>query len=139
MFSSLGATLSNNIFLSEFSLLNIKLGADINTEIRDSYKENLYFTYDRLALVQVQPRVEADLKIGFSERSNIFLNVGIEAREVISGQTQDYSMGDSSVWGVEVTEWQAVPPWQAPSRVTIRGTGLEIKVIISQWEFSPAP
>ena len=46
---------------------------------------------------------------------------------------------DSSVWGVEVTEWQAVPPWQAPSRVTIRGTGLEIKVIISQWEFSPAP
>ena len=46
---------------------------------------------------------------------------------------------DSSVWGVEVTEWQAVPPWQAPSRVTIRGSGLEIKVIISQWEFSPAP
>ena len=46
---------------------------------------------------------------------------------------------DSSVWRVEVTEWQAVPPWQAPSRVTIRGTGLEIKVIISQWEFSPAP
>ena len=46
---------------------------------------------------------------------------------------------DSSVWGVEVTEWQAAPPWQAPSRVTIRGTGLEIKVIISQWEFSPAP
>ena len=46
---------------------------------------------------------------------------------------------DSSVWGVGVTEWQAVPPWQAPSRVTIRGTGLKIKVIISQWEFSPAP
>ena len=97
LFSSLGATLSNNIFLSEFSLLNIKLGADINTEIRDSYKENLYFKYDRLALVQVQPRVEADLKIGFSERSNIFFNAGIEAREVISGQTQDYSMGGTKV------------------------------------------
>ena len=46
---------------------------------------------------------------------------------------------DSSVCGVEVTEWQEFPPWQAPSRVTFRGTGLEIKVIISQWEFSPAP
>ncbi|RCL48136.1 MAG: hypothetical protein DBW90_00665 [Halieaceae bacterium] len=46
---------------------------------------------------------------------------------------------DSSVWGVEVTEWQTVAPWQAPSRVTIRGTGLEIKVVISQWEFSLAP
>ena len=46
---------------------------------------------------------------------------------------------DSSDWEVDVTEWQAAPPWQAPSRVTIRGTGMEIKVIISQWEFSPAP
>ena len=46
---------------------------------------------------------------------------------------------DSSAWEVEVTEWQAIPPWQAPSRVTIQGTGMEIKVIVSQWEFSPAP
>ena len=46
---------------------------------------------------------------------------------------------DSSDWEVDVTEWQAAPPWQAPARVTIRGTGMEIKVIISQWEFSPAP
>lgn len=46
---------------------------------------------------------------------------------------------DSSVWEVDVTEWQAAPPWQAPSRVTIRGTGIEIKVIVSQWEFGPAP
>ena len=45
----------------------------------------------------------------------------------------------SADWEVDVTEWQATPPWQAPSRVTIRRTGIEIKVIISQWEFSPAP
>lgn len=45
---------------------------------------------------------------------------------------------DSSDWEVDVTEWQAATPWQAPSRVTIRGTGMEIKVIISRWEFSPA-
>ena len=46
---------------------------------------------------------------------------------------------DLSDWEVNVTEWRAAPPWQAPSRVTIRGTGMEIKVIISRWEFSPAP
>ena len=45
----------------------------------------------------------------------------------------------SADWEVDVTEWQAATPWQAPSRVTIRSTGIEIKVIISQWEFSPAP
>ena len=42
-------------------------------------------------------------------------------------------------WEVDVTEWQAATPWQAPSRVTIRSTGIEIKVVISQWAFSPAP
>ena len=42
-------------------------------------------------------------------------------------------------WEVDVNEWQAATPWQAPSRVTIRSTGIEIKVIISQWAFSPAP
>ena len=46
---------------------------------------------------------------------------------------------DSSAWEVDVIQWQATPPWQAPSRVTIQGTGMEIKVIVSQWEFSPAP
>ena len=46
---------------------------------------------------------------------------------------------DSLAWEVDASEWQAAPPWQAPSRVTIRGSGIEIKVIISRWEFSPAP
>ena len=46
---------------------------------------------------------------------------------------------DSLAWEVDVSEWRAAPPWQAPSRVTISGSGIEIKVIISRWEFSPAP
>ena len=46
---------------------------------------------------------------------------------------------DSLAWEVDASEWQAAPPWRAPSRVTIRGSGIEIKVIISRWEFSPAP
>ncbi len=49
------------------------------------------------------------------------------------------AQSDSLAWEVDASEWQAAPPWQAPSRVTIRGSGIEIKVIISRWEFSPAP
>jgi len=49
------------------------------------------------------------------------------------------AQSDSLAWEVEASEWQATPPWQAPSRVTIRGSGIEIRVIISRWEFSPAP
>ena len=42
-------------------------------------------------------------------------------------------------WRVDVTAWQSAPPWNAPAKVTIRGAGMEIKVVISQWEFSPLP
>ena len=49
------------------------------------------------------------------------------------------AQSDSLAWEVDVSEWQAAPPWRAPSQVTIRGNGIAIKVIISQWEFSPAP
>ena len=49
------------------------------------------------------------------------------------------AQSDSLAWEVDVSEWQAAPPWRAPSQLTIRGSGIEIKVIISQWEFSPVP
>ncbi len=41
-------------------------------------------------------------------------------------------------WQVTVSEWQQVPPWRAPARVTIKSAGIEIKVIISRWELNPA-
>ena len=49
------------------------------------------------------------------------------------------AQSDSLAWEVDVSGWQAAPPWLAPSQLKIRGSGIEIKVIISQWEFSPVP
>ena len=42
-------------------------------------------------------------------------------------------------WIVEVDEWQFTPPWRTPSRVTIQGLGIDIRVMISQWGFNPLP
>ncbi len=42
-------------------------------------------------------------------------------------------------WTVEVDEWQFTPPWRTPARVTIQGSGIDIRVIISQWGFNPLP
>ena len=97
LFGNLGASVSNKNNFGKFSSLNLVLGADINSEMRESFNETLYNEYDELILVQLQPRLEADLKLGFSERSNVFLKTGIEAREIISGKTQDYSMGGTKV------------------------------------------
>ena len=97
LFGNLGASVSNKNNFGKFSSLNLVLGADINSEMRESFNETLYNKYDELILVQLQPRLEADLSLGFSERSNVFLKTGIEAREIISGKTQDYSMGGTKV------------------------------------------
>ena len=97
LFGNLGASVSNKNNFGKFSSLNLVLGADINSEMRESFNETLYNEYDELILVQLQPRLEADLTLGFSERSNVFLKTGIEAREIISGKTQDYSMGGTKV------------------------------------------
>ena len=97
LFANLGTAITNKNNFGKFSSLNLVLGADINSEMRESFNETLYNEYDELILVQFQPRLEADLTLGFSERSNIFIKTGIEAREIISGKTQDYSMGGTKV------------------------------------------
>ena len=97
LFANLGTAITNKNNFGKFSSLNLVLGADINSEMRESFNETLYNEYDEFILVQFQPRLEADLTLGFSERSNIFIKTGIEAREIISGKTQDYSMGGTKV------------------------------------------
>ena len=42
-------------------------------------------------------------------------------------------------WTVKVDEWQFTPPWRTPARVTIHGSGIDIRVMISQWGFNPLP
>ena len=42
-------------------------------------------------------------------------------------------------WTVQVDEWQFTPPWRTPARVTIQGSGIDIRVMISQWGFNPLP
>ena len=45
----------------------------------------------------------------------------------------------SPEWTVKVTQWQEAGEWKAPSRVTIRHVDMEIKVIITKWDFSTLP
>ena len=40
-------------------------------------------------------------------------------------------------WSVKVDEWQFTPPWRTPARVTIQGSDIDIRVMISQWGFNP--
>jgi hypothetical protein len=96
-YAVVGSALSKNYNLDKDLNANLTLGADLTSEFRDSYSENLYFKYNSLDLVQLQPRIQSEFIKTTGKDSNLFLTAGVGAREVLSGKTQKYSMNNIGV------------------------------------------
>ena len=86
-----GASLAKTINLDNGVKANITIGADVVSEMRDSYSESLYFSYDKLNLVQLQPKIQSEFVKTLNNTSNSFVKLGVEVREILSGKTQDFS------------------------------------------------
>ena len=96
-YAVVGSALSKNYNLAKDLNNNLTLGVDLTSEFRDSYSENLYFKYNSLNLVQLQPRIQSEYIKTTGKDSNVFLTAGVGAREVLSGKTQKYSMNNTGV------------------------------------------
>jgi hypothetical protein len=96
-YAVVGSALSKNYNLDKDLNANLTLGADLTSEFRDSYSENLYFKYSSLDLVQLQSRIQSEFIKTTGKDSNVFLTTGVGAREVLSGKTQKYSMNNTGV------------------------------------------
>jgi hypothetical protein len=96
-YAVVGSALSKNYNLDKDLNANLTLGADLTSEFRDSYNENLYFKYSSLDLVQLQSRIQSEFIKTTGKDSNVFLTAGVGAREVLSGKTKKYSMNNSGV------------------------------------------
>ena len=96
-YAVVGSALSKNYSLDKDLNANLILGVDLTSEFRDSYSENLYFKYNSLDLVQLQPRIQSEFIKTTGKDSNVFLTAGVGAREVLSGKTQKYSMNNTGV------------------------------------------
>jgi hypothetical protein len=86
-----GASLAKTINLDKRIKANITFGADVVSEMRDSFNESLYFSYDKLDLVQLQPNIQSEFVKSLNNTSNAFVKLGVEAREILSGKTQNFS------------------------------------------------
>ena len=42
-------------------------------------------------------------------------------------------------WQVVAEDWRPEPPWRLPSRVTIGGSGYEIRIVIFEWDIKAKP
>ena len=96
-YAVVGSSLSKNYNLDKDLNANLTLGVDLTSEFRDSYSENLYFKYNSLELIQLQPRIQSEFIKTTGKDSNVFLTAGVGAREVLSGKTQKYSMNNTGV------------------------------------------
>lgn len=96
-YAVVGSALSKNYNFDKDLNANLTLGVDLTSEFRDSYSENLYFKYNSLNLVQLQPKIQSEFIKTTGKDSNVFLTAGVGAREVLSGKTQKYSMNNTGV------------------------------------------
>ena len=96
-YAVVGSALSKNYNLDKDLNANLTLGVDLTSEFRDSYSENLYFKYNSLNLVQLQPKIQSEFIKTTGKDSNVFLTAGVGAREILSGKTQKYSMNNTGV------------------------------------------
>lgn len=96
-YAVVGSALSKNYNLDKDLNANLTLGVDLTSEFRDSYNENLYFKYNSLELIQLQPTIQSEFIKTTGKDSNVFLTAGVGAREVLSGKTQKYSMNNTGV------------------------------------------
>lgn len=96
-YAVVGSALSKNYNLDKDLNANLIFGVDLTSEFRDSYSENLYFKYNSLNLVQLQPKIQSEFIKTTGKDSNVFLTAGVGAREVLSGKTQKYSMNNTGV------------------------------------------
>jgi hypothetical protein len=96
-YAVVGSALSKKYNLDKDLNANLILGVDLTSEFRDSYSENLYFKYNSLELIQLQPRIQSEFIKTTGKDSNVFLTAGVGAREILSGKTQKYSMNNTGV------------------------------------------
>ncbi len=96
-YAVVGSALSKNYNLDKDLNANLTFGVDLTSEFRDSYSENLYFKYNSLELIQLQPKIQSEFVKTTGKDSNVFLTAGVGAREVLSGKTQKYSMNNTGV------------------------------------------
>ena len=91
-----GAALTKLYPITDHLTADTLVGLDLVTEHINAYAETDYFAWQGRTLNQLQSRVQAgiDYKL-FENKVDVFARVGVERRDLISGDTQNYSINDA--------------------------------------------
>lgn len=97
-YAVLGAALTKLHPITDRLTADAIVGLDLVTEHINAYAETDYFAWQGRTLNQLQSRIQAGLDYRFNEnKASVFARVGVERRDLISGDTQNYAINDAGI------------------------------------------
>lgn len=96
-YAVLGASALKPIPINDHLTASVLVGLDLNTQHTESYAEQDFASWNSRTLTQLQSRVQAGFDYTCNEKTHLFGRVGLERRDLISGDTQDYILHNASV------------------------------------------
>ena len=97
-YAMLGTDLNKYHPLTDRITADALIGLDFATEHLNAYKEKGYFSWRDRTLNQIQSRIHAGLDYKFADKkSHLFMRLGANRRDLISGAIQKYSINGTRV------------------------------------------
>lgn len=98
IYAVLGADVKKYHYINDSITADALIGIDLASEYISAYKEADYFSWQDRTLNQIQSRIHAGLDYKFSDnKSHLFLRIGANRRDLVSGAIQKYSINGSNV------------------------------------------
>ena len=91
-----GAGWLKALFKGEMLQTYVNIGADINHQHMESYREEAYYKFDSRDITQLQTRMTLATDVQpFNNQLNINVNLGVENRNMIAGTQQGLSLNNT--------------------------------------------
>ena len=98
IYGIVGNALTRSFTFTDYLRADVLAGFDINIQSVSSYSESAYFHWDDRTMTQLQSRLQAGLTTNLLNNTlSFFGRVGVEQRDLVAGQTQNYQIQGTTV------------------------------------------
>jgi hypothetical protein len=95
---TIGSAWTKTLYQTDKVILDTLVGIDLNTQHINSYSESDLFKWNGRTINQLQERVTLGMEMKpFVKPLTLFGRVGIERRDLISGENQNYAINNTAV------------------------------------------
>jgi hypothetical protein len=95
---TIGSAWTKTLYQTDKIILDTLVGIDLNTQHINSYSESDLFKWNSRTINQLQERVTLGMEMKpFVKPLTLFGRVGVERRDLISGETQNYAINNTAV------------------------------------------